>query len=363
MTRRALALLASSVLLAGAPLADTIQLVDGKTIPNVQVVSEGLKEVAYKEGKSDKTVASDTVLAIVYEKKPPQLLEAEGFQLTEDLESTADTLEAYVQAVMEKPSLANQFKWAPAFAAWRLVEVRQSALDLEGVRAAAGRVLQSYPESRFTPMAFLAKASAEHQTGKAAEALKTLGEFSGLISSQTLSKRWQLECRVAQAQADDKLKPDSRRSEYERALGEAAGLPAVQALAQLRIGEAFLAQAVGNQAGAKDLRDKAKAAFELVISRVGASRQAVAEAHAGLGEALFLQGADVDDKPALQEAALHFLRVATLYRQEGPALAKSLYYAMRCFDLLSDPRRKAEMKREVLALFPGSTWAGEAKKY
>jgi len=363
MTRSACVLLASCVLLAGPTLADTIRLVDGKTIANVQIVSDGLKEVAYKEGKTDKTVASDQVAGVEYDKKPPQLLEAEGFLLTEDLESAVDLLDAYVKAVGDKPSLANQFKWAPAYAAWRAVEVRQAALDIEGAKTAAGRLLQAYPESRYVPQAYLAKAGAEIQGGESAQAQKTLADFSGVISSQSLSKRWQLECRLAQAQADDKLKADSKRVEYERVLGDAAGMPAVQALAQLRVGDACLAQASGNNSGAKDLRSQARAAFEKVIANEGAPQAVIAAAHAGLGEALFLQGADVDDKAVLQQALLHFLRVATLHRDQGAALAKSLYYAMRCFDLLSDPRRKAEMKREVLALFPNSSWAAEAKKY
>jgi len=164
-------------------------------------------------------------------------------------------------------------------------------------------------------------------------------------------------------QCDDKLKPDSKRTEYERVLGEASGLPAVEALAQLRIGEALLAQGAGNPSGAKDLRVQARKAFEKVVASDGADRAVVAAGHAGLGEALFLEGADANDQAMLQNAALEFLRVATLYREQGAALARSLFYAMRSFDLLSDARRKAEMKRELLSLFPNSEWAGEAKKY
>ena len=64
----------------------------------------------------------------------------------------------------------------------------------------------------------------------------------------------------------------------------------------------------------------------------------------------------------LQDAALSFLRVTSIYRDEGRYVAKALYYAMRCFDLMQDPRKKADMRGELLALFPGTTWAVEAKK-
>jgi len=189
MTRRAFALLISAVLLAGRLAADTIRLTDGTSIANVDVVSEGLKEVAYKEGRTDKTVPSEQVAGVDYAKKPQQLLDAEGFLLNEDLPAAVDMLDAYVKAVEEKPALASQFKWAPAWAAWRAIEVRMSVLDWDGVRNAAGHFLQQHPEARAAPRAYLAKAEAEHHLGQGPQALKTLGEFQGLSSAQGLSKR------------------------------------------------------------------------------------------------------------------------------------------------------------------------------
>jgi hypothetical protein len=367
MTRRLLALPVAALLLSStrtgaSPAADTIRLSNGTAIENVQVTSEGLKEVAYKDGKGgDKTVASDTVVSVEYEKKPKPVDEAEGYLLEEDLESAVDALDAYVQASLAKPPA--QFKWAPAYAAWRVVEVRARAADLEGVKSAAGRLIQSYPESRYVPMAYLVKASAELDTGQGPSAQKTLEELAALISAQSLAKRWEFECRLGQARADDKLKPDSRRNEYERVAGESRDMPDVQARAQVLVGEAYLAEATANQAAAKDLRGKARAVFEKVIASEGAGRDALAGAYTGLGETLFLQGADADDKAMLQEAALQFLRVLTVYRENGRYVPKALFYAMRCFDLGEDGKRKADMKRELVALYPNTTWAAEAKKF
>lgn len=363
MLRRALALLACSTLLvSGASARDTIKLVDGSSIPNVQVTVDGLKEVTYKDGKGDKTVPADTVLAVEYDKKPQELLDVEGYLLAEDLENAVGTLDAYIAAVTEKPSTANQYRWAPAFAAWRAIEVRESAADLEGVKATAATFVGKHTQSRFLPWAYLAKADAEQRLGQAAEAKKTLEELAGVVSAQSLAKRWELEAKLGLVRADDKLKPAAKRGEYEKLAGEAAGLADVQARAQLLIGESFMAEAAGNASTAKDLRTKARAAFEKVLASPGASRATVAGAHVGLGEALFLLGADVADKALLQEASLSLLRVATLYRDQGASTAKALYYAMRCFDLQQDPRRKAEMRRELLALYPTSSWAVEAKK-
>lgn len=364
MLRRVLLLsVACSAALTAPSAADTITLVGGKTLANVQVVSEGLLQVTYKDGKEDKTVPAETVQAIDYEKKPAALTEAEGFLLTDDAESAIDTLDAYVASVIEKPSAAGAFKWAPAAAAWRAVEVRQILADVEGARSASARVIQSFSDSRFVPQAYLAKAEAELEMGQAAQAQKTLGDLSGLIGSKSLPPRWALECRLAQARADDKLKPDSQRNQFELVARDAAGEPAVLAHARLLLGESWLAEAGRERGSAKDLRAKAQAEFQKVIDGDGATRASLAGAYAGLGECLFLQGADVDDKALLQEASLNFLRVLTLYRDQGQAAARSLFYAMRCFDLLPDPRRKAEMKRELLALYGQSPWAEKAKNF
>ena len=44
-------------------------------------------------------------------------------------------------------------------------------------------------------------------------------------------------------------------------------------------------------------------------------------------------------------------------------MARALFFAMRSFDLMSDGQRKNEMKRELMALYPGTRWANDAKQY
>lgn len=363
MTPRLLLLSAASLLVGSALAADRIRLDDGKVLENVQIVSEGLKDVVYREGKNERTVPSDSVLAVEYDKRPPELDEAEALLLQDDPEGAVDTLDAFVQTALDKPQTVREHKWAPAAAAWRAVEARLGAADLEGAKSAANRVIQSFGDTRFVPHAYLAKAAAELESGQPDQAQKTLGELGELVAAQGLSKRWELEVRLATAHADAKLGPAAKRSEYEKVLAEAAAFPPLKFLAQLRVAETFLAEAAASPAGAKDLRARAKSAFEAVLGSEAAPRAVVAAAHAGLGECLFLMGAEVDDKAQLREAVLEFLRVATLYRDQGVTVARSLFYAMRCFDLLPDPRRKAEMKRELLGLYPGTAWAAEAKKY
>lgn len=360
MIRRASAFALVSLFSSSALRADTIRLADGSAVEGVQVLSEGLKEVTYKEGGKDKSVPSANVVRVEFERKPKEVDEAEGLIGEEDLEGAVDTLDAYVAAMLDKKN-PGSFKWAPAYAAWSAVEVRTRVADFEGTRAAAERVIKNFAETRYAPGAYLAKATAELQLGRVADAQETLAAFQTLVEAQGLDKRWQLECKLSQAEADDKLKHDARRSEYERLAGEADSLPATRTRARVLIGESFLAEAKGSSA-AKDLRTKARTAFQKAVEDAEAPRAQLAAAYAGLGESLFLLGADADDKALLQEAALAFLRVSSIYRDDGRYVAKALYHAMRSFELMQDPRKRADMRRELLAQFPASSWAAEAKK-
>ena len=113
---------------------------------------------------------------------------------------------------------------------------------------------------------------------------------------------------------------------------------------------------------ASELRDKAQVVFERIVDSEGNTGETLAGAYTGLGECLFYQGAEKDDMEALKEASLNFLRVVTIYKSESRYCAKSLYFAMRAFHLMQNPRRKADMFRELVALYPDSGWVSEAEK-
>ncbi len=348
--------------LAAGPLAaDRIRLTDGKVVENVQVVSEGLKEVVYKDGKTEQKLPSEQVLAVEFEKKPEAVDEAERYVQEEDFESALDALDTYVQAQLDKPD--RQFRWAPPYAAWKAVEVRRRAADLEGMKAAAQRVIERYADSRYLPEAYLAKAVAELETKQAPAAAQTAEALAELVEAQSLGKRWQLEVRLLQSEADPALSLASRRNEYERVAGEAKDLRSLELRARVAIGESYLAEAVANQAKARDLRQQARDVFQKIVADEQANRETLAAAYTGLGDSLFLMGADADDKAMLREAALQYLRVITVYREQGLFVPKAFFYAMRSFDLMQDPARKADMRRELATLYPHSTWAAEAKKY
>ena len=142
----------------------------------------------------------------------------QGFLADDDLNSAIDAYDEYVEGQIERPN-PGRYKWAPAYAAWRSIELRQSVADLGGARDAAVRLIENYKESRYVPGAYLAKASAETDAGQGGTALKTLEKLSKLIEKNQLSKRYDLECRLARIRADESRSGDARRTDLGAARG------------------------------------------------------------------------------------------------------------------------------------------------
>ena len=371
-------LLAAGALLATAPalLADEIYQTDGRVLDDVSISNETIAEVTYKKGKETRTVASDKVLRVVHTKFPRLLGEAETALAENDLLSALDTYDEYSEGQIRNPTAKASEAWAPPYAAWRCVELRMEVANLDGAIEKAAALIQAYPDSRYLPAAFLAKASAELQSGKAPKASATLTEFARLITSQSLSKRWDLECRLAQIQADTKATGEAKREKLGDIIGEASrDYPTVKSRARVVEGETYLDEAEAvrtNEPKASGLRAQAQKIFSEIVANPKADEETLAGAYTGLGDCLFYEGWQKNDAPKLEQALLNYLRVAVNFNGQSKYVPKALFYAMRCFDLLAGTpdedakkkyrSRKLEMKRELLSLYPDSRWAKTAER-
>ena len=348
--------LASSV----APAtADSITTTDGTVIEDVDIETETLAEIIYKSGRQQMSVESEKVLEVSFAAYPSAVDEALAFLNDGDIHSALQSLDGYVDDEIEDPS-ERRYKWAPAYAAWRVVELRNRLADLDGVAVAAKRVVDRFPDSRYVPAAYLAKASAEYWTDQPEQARTTLDALAALVSSKGLSKRWDLECRLAQIQFDGKPPSETKRQAYAAIATEAgADFPTVAGRAQVALGESFLAEAEAtlDSAAAQGLRDEARKVFTEIADDPSADDGALAGAHTGLGDCLFFEGAAANDEAVLKEAAMHYLRVVTLYESQAQYVPKALYFALRTFDLMDNRLRRADMQRELLQNFPDSEWA------
>jgi len=360
-----LSLLPVLLVLGAAPgRADTIYRTDGKIIEDVTIESETLTEVAYKDGRDKKSIASESVLRVEFNRMPRLVDEAMGFIQEDDLASALDNLDVYVDGQIEKPN-EKRYKWAPAFAAWRSCEIRMELADLKGLESAAKRLIENFPESRYLPMAYLAKASAEGQMRSGSKAQATLEALSALIDSKGLSKRWNLECRLAQIQTGDQSGEDKRKELGVIVTEAGSRYPTVKSRALVVEGETYLAEAeaTNDQEAAKRLRGQAQEVFQKIVDDSRADDETLAGAYSGLGDCYFFLGLGANnDTELLTQAAMHYLRVVTIYKEQSRYVPRSLYYAARCFKYNGDRRRKSNMMRELATLYPNSNWASEAEK-
>lgn len=365
MMRFARPTLALVLMLAAPAAADEIRRTDGEILADVEIVDETIQEVVYQQGGQEASVASEEVLSVRYSKLPRQLDEAESALADDDPLGALELLEEYVNDQLPRPRARE--KWAPAWAAWRVARLRAEIGDREGMIKAAGRVVESFPDSRYLTVATLAKARAELAAGRTNDALSTVAELEQAIASRGLSRRWDLECQILKIVADSRTE-NAKRTALQQLADDAQGkFPSVRNRALVAAGETYLreADAAGDPARAKQFRGEALQLFRSVALDARGDDAILAGAHTGLGECLFFRGADSQnpDTAALQEALLEFLRVPVLYREEAQYVPKALFYAMRCFDLMGDRRRKRDMLDDLRTNYPDSPWVEQAARF
>lgn len=341
-------------------LADRITLADGTEIADVKIEQESLSVVTYDK---QETVPSDNVRSVEFEKFPPLVDQALAALRGGDAGAAADMLDEYVSDRGERGD--SRYPWGPAYAAWTGIELRQQFADLPGVVEKASAFTKTFEDSRYLPMAFLAKTRAELALGKADVVAKTLADFRAVISSRSLSARWSLEADLMEARAAGGSL-SKQRAALDAIVDAADGEhPGVANRARVAIGEALLGEAeksVSDPAKASGYRSEAQGLFEAIVADPAADDTTLAGAYTGLGECLFYAGADSQDPELLGKAVRALLRVPVVYEAESAYVPRALFLAGRSFDMLQDRDRKRDMRRELERSYPNSPWTEEARR-
>lgn len=356
-------------LLAGAARADVLYLVDGSTLTDVEVETETLQGVTYKQkGKSEpQTVAPDQVLSIEYRRVPSLLDEANGLARDGALEDAIVRYNEFVESIESGENKRDRQAWAPAYALQRVMELRASLGDAEGVIKAADALLAKAPDSRHGPAAVLAKAEAQKSLGKDAQVRQALDDLRAMIDAKALSKRWSLELELAEVLYNAELKGQAKRDRLIEIAGQAGKTyPAVANRARVSEGETYL------EGGKQDFAS-ARKTFEKILADPKADDATMAGAYTGMGDCLFHEAAGKSQqggapaKEELEAALLAYMRVAVNYRDQTRYAPKAMFYAGRTFDLLGeDDNSKASARRlysAVIQNYPGSEWAREASNF
>ena len=365
LTRSTLSACLPLFVLAASAQADTIYRTTEEAIEDVTIVEETISSVIYKKDRGrEEAVPSDTVLEVVYSKLPKDVDEAETLLIDGDLSGALELFQYYVERRAEKPE--SKYKWAPAYAARRAIDIHMTMGNMEGVRTAADTLIEKFPESRFVPDAYLAKANAEFWNNKPAAARQTLQSFQGLVDSKGLAERWRLECELGLVLTDDKLGASDRSSKLQKISGDAGDeYPVVRNRALVALGESLLAEA----ASAPSKLSEAQEVFQRIVDDPKADPATLAGAYTGLGDALYQfvpRGGETDESRAerLTRAAKSYMRVVVVYKDQSRYVGKAMFYAARCFDLIDGNKTRAiKLYRAVRRTYPDSKWATEAGKF
>jgi len=351
-------------LVAGPLAADTIYLLDGKSIEDVSVGTETFKEIEYKEGSKKRTVKTDDVLRIDFSAKSQLVDRADTAAADGQLFDAIGDLELYVDGMIEGGK-APRYKWEPAYALNRLVELYTQVGDAEGLIAAADKLIANAPESRYVPTAFLSKAEAQYYSGNAKAAGDTLKAFKAVIQGQTLSQRWQLEQELAALVYDAAVKGKTLRDRLDKISTKAGSqFPRVKNRAEVAIAESFV------EADKDDSFAKAEPIFRGIVENPKADPGTLAAAYTGLGDCIFrraVKESDAKKREALMtEAVMAYMRVVVVYKDQNRYVPKAMFWAGRVFDESTDSEDKDRAQKlylRVMREFQGSDWATEASSF
>ncbi len=367
LLRRAAFAAVTAALLGAALHADRIYLTNGSTIEG-DVLRETLQGVVYRsKSKSGEQVASaDTVIKVEFTKLPALLNTAEGEVSDNNLDAAADSFDQFAEGVLAGENKKDKQEWAPGHALRRAIEVNQSIASKESlgrVVALADKLITKLPDSRHVTFAFMAKAEALRELGKGDEALAAAGALKQLVAAKSLNESFKLEADLLEVLMDASLRGPQRRNRLVE-LGAQAGTahPLVRNRARVAEAETYLEG---------DVKDFAKALklYEGVVKDPKADAATLAGAYTGLGDCLFQQGVDKlksgaeDSLNTLKEAALAYLRVVVVYKDQSRYVPRAMYYCGRTFDLMGEDQKPnaRKMYGSVIAQYPGSNWATEAK--
>ena len=346
--------------------ADRITLVDGTELKDVEIQLESLQTVTYEEDGDETSVASHKVRSVEFDRYPPLVDEALSALRGGDAALAVDLLDAYIEEAGDRGGRRG-FKWAPPFAAWTAIELRQQFGDLAGVTSGSAAFLTKFPDSRYVPYVYLTKASAEGVLGQASKVTQTLGAFRALIGEKDLSSRWDFEVDLAEARAAGGSLATQRAALEEIVSKAKAEHPGVASRAQVAIGEAILAEAEKKQGSDKDkaatLRREAQSMFEEIVGDATSDDATLAGAYTGLGECYFYAGADAQDPELLKKAVLALLRLPVSYETQTAYVPKALFLAGRSFDMLQDNGRKSAMLRQLEQQYPNNPWTEQGRKF
>jgi len=371
-TRTLLSNLLAPVLLVAVAGADTIITTDGHTIEGCTVLEESLLEVTYRRGGSNKsTIPTSDVMRIDFMTSPGSgrqdlalVDRAETAVKDGQLFDAVSDFTTFLDGAISKLEGGGRVRpsWAPAYVAWRLAQVNASMGKGAETIAAVDKLALKFPEARYLPEALLLKAEVQFAGDKADLGKKSLEVIVKLVAERGISKRWELEAKLAGVVYDGSLTGTRRLDALKRVATQAgAEFVSVRNRAQAIGAETLLAD--------KDF-DGAKDVFTRIAKDPKSDQRTLAIAWSGLGDCLYQSGAkdpsSEANKATLKDALKAYMRVVVIYNGESDYLARAMVYAGRIYTFMETEEADENAKKlfgAVVRQFPGTKWAQEARGF
>ncbi|MHC4393847.1 MAG: tetratricopeptide repeat protein [Planctomycetota bacterium] len=318
----------------GAALADTIVLVDGRTLKDVKVTSETYEEIEYTIHNSKQTEEAANVARISYERTPI------SYKQAEELMNQGQFLEA---ARAFESAKGGREKWVDQYALFYAGESYRAAGDHSGASRSYKALLQNHPKTRFFPAAKLGLGLTLAAQSDHAGARSAFSELESEARSKGFGERWQLQAQLQTASAFEAEGNGSKANGlYRRLVSKKISHPDIGFAA--RLGE------LRTGGGSRSVRD-----LQTLIDEEKAPEDVRAGAYVALGKAQREAGDH-------QASLMSFLRVCL-----DPALsnfpahrAEALHLGAQQFEQVKGKdwsERANKLRNELRSRYPNSPFA------
>lgn len=361
-----LASLTATLLLAvAAPQEAELELTNGKILKVRSIKSESYQEVVYSTGSGGEGRKDSSEVLEVRHDLSSRLLGDYASAIQAMDEGKFAQAAAMFDDVLADDRLMERtrYAWVRQHALFRKARCQFAMADPNGVSATVDTLISAVPDTFFYAPALMLKAQILAIAGQDSQARSVFSELGDAVGSKGLPERWGREAELGLALLD--RGGDAKARERKLAgLAEknASKFPTVANRANVEIGNVMV------ETGEYD---KAQLFFERIVKGGQADATTMAAAYSGLGDCFYLRVQGMEDAPIeqrreqLQSAALHHLRVITMYKDAVDLVPRSHYFAaqsLRQMNLAETATQSNQLASRLKRLYPKSPWWERLRK-
>lgn len=358
------AITATLLLAAASPQEVELELTSGKVIKARSIKSETYQEVVYTTASGGQATKDASEVLEVRHDLSAKLLDDYALAEAAMEEGNFREAAARFEEVLKDDRLLSRtrYEWVKQHALFRLARCQFAMANASGVSSTVDTLLGEVPETFFYAPALMLKAEILQLSGSGAEAKSVYEQLGSDVSAKGLPERWGREAELGLALLD--RSGDAKARERRLAgLAEknADKFPTVASRANVEIGNVMVE--------AQDY-DKAQLFFERIVKGGKADSTTLASAYSGLGDCFYFRAARAEkigdaEKEQFKSAALHHLRVITMYKDAVQLVPRSHFYAAKALRGMNDAeaaKQANQLASRLKRLYPQSSWWNDLKR-